>query len=194
MFDEKTRAGVAGEPAAASATRSPAAARTLGRTLEELPPLLRVARAGDGARWPSRTPTCAASSASSATPRASSRRSPSRTPRCSPSMADTFEALGRDEQALKDTDRQVAVDARRGDRVVQGPAAVPRRPDRVLEGLLGRDRTSCAARCRRSTARSRSARRCSSACRRLNDELRKTLDTVRDVAEAARHQRRRCAA
>ena len=118
---------------AASATRSPAAARPSGARSRSCRALLRPPRAGDAQpRRPGHRPARLLQ-ASSATPRASSRRSPS-------SNARAVHVDGRHvrgarratREALKPIDRQVAADDGRGDRVVPRPAPVPRRPDRVL--------------------------------------------------------------
>ncbi len=49
-------------------------------------------------------------------------------------MATTFKAIASDPNALEQTIAQVAVDQRRVDRLVAGPAAVPVRPDRRSGG------------------------------------------------------------
>ena len=69
-------------------------------------------------------------------------------------MADTFEALGRDEQALKDL---IAKSPGDDGRRASGRSSVQRpfldRPDRLLEGLRAAPPRSSRARCRRSTTR-----------------------------------------
>ena len=78
-------------------------------------------------------------------------------------MANTFEAISRDPQALKDTISKSPPTLRRGHRVAARAAPVPRAHGRALARPRRRRRPSCAARCRRSTRRCASARRCSGA-------------------------------
>ena len=99
-----------------------------------------------------------------------------RRPQLFTNMADTFEAFGRDPEALQADDREVAADARGGDRVVPRPAPVPGRLRRPLGAAAPGGRRSCRGRCPRSTPRSRSARRCCRA-RRAERETSRTSST-----------------
>ena len=109
---------------------------------------------------------------------------------CSPAMADTFEALGRDEQALKDTDRQDAADARRRRRARCASSARSSTDlTALLEGLRGRHRGARGALPPLNDARpvgtpvqQRSPT--------LNEEPRKTLVAAARAGRGARHQRR----
>ena len=99
-------------------------------------------------------------------------------------MADTFEALGRDEQALKDTIAKSPADARRGRRVLPRPAPVPHRPDRLLEGLRRRHR---GAQGRAPAARRRRPGRHAGAAapaRRSTRRPRRRSVQLRELAEA----------
>ena len=81
-------------------------------------------------------------------------------------MADTWEAVARDPEALQAVHLQAAADDGRGDRVVPGPAPVPARADHVLRGLLGRDRRAARRAARHQPGardrHARSRRRCPS--------------------------------
>ena len=56
--------------------------------------------------------------------------------------------------------------------------------DRLLRGLLGRDRASCAARCPTSTRRSRAAPASSAACRSSTTKLEGTFAALEDLTSA----------
>ena len=86
--------------------------------------------------------------------------------------------------------REAAADDGRRDLVVPGPAPVPARADHVLEGLLGRDRASCAARCPTSTRRSRPARGSRSASPSSTRSSRARSRRVKDLTVGAVDQRR----
>ena len=77
-----------------------------------------------------------------------------------------------------------------GDALAARPAAVPRRPRRVLAGLLAAPPRELRGALPTLNARgARSARRCSSASPALNEELRKTLRRAARPRRGARHQR-----
>ena len=92
---------------------SPAAAADLNATIARAPALFGAPAPVMRNLADPQHATCRTSSRSSATPRASSRRSRRSTRTCSPTMADTFEAISRDPQALQGHDRQEPADARR---------------------------------------------------------------------------------
>ena len=99
-------------------------------------------------------------------------------------MADTFEALGRDEQALKDSIAKSPPTLDAGDPLV--PVQRPFLDDltALLEGLRGRHRRAA----RRAAAAQRrgrgSARRCRSASPTLNERAAQDARALRDLAEA----------
>ena len=174
MFDEPTRERRAGQPAAASATPSPAAAPTSTARSRTLPRAVR-ATSSRSMRNLADPRTELRALLQGARRRRAHRRAGLEDQRaaCSPTMADTFEAISRDPQALQG--RRSPRARRRCDAAiasfrVQRPFL--RRPGRVLARTsTRRDRASCAARCPTSTRRSRSARRCSSARSRSTSEL-----------------------
>ena len=80
-------------------------------------------------------------------------------------MADTFEALSRDPQALRETIARSPATLQDGDRVAAATPPVPDPPGRDLRRGPGHGAASCARACRRSTGRSPPARRCCGARR-----------------------------
>ena len=79
-------------------------------------------------------------------------------------MADTWEAFARDEEALRQFIAKQPADDGRRDLVLPGAAPVPGRADRASRRTSRARRRSCAARCPTSTRRSRPARASSAAC------------------------------
>ena len=78
-------------------------------------------------------------------------------------MATTFDAIGADPEALQDDDLRRPAGAADRDRHPARPAAVPRRVRRARSAACSPACRTCGSRCRASTTRSRSARRCSPA-------------------------------
>ena len=169
MFDAQTREAAAKNLVGfgdAFAGRGPA----LGRTIEELSPLFGHLHAGDEQPGRPGDRHCAASSASSATTTAViAPISKHATPQLFTSMADTFEAIARDPEALKQTiakappTMDVGIDSFR----VQRPFLD--RPDGVLDRPRGRhERAARGAADGQPRDRGR-ARRCSERAVALND-------------------------
>ena len=192
IFDEPRRGRPRRTTSTASATRFAGRGAATSTRRSATLPRLSVPRSRSRATWPTRSTELAQLlPGARRTRRASSRRSPRSTRGCSPTWPTTFEAISRDPQALKDTIAKSPADARRRRRTslrVQRPflddtAAFSR-------DLARRRRTSCAARCRASTARSRSARRCSRRSVAAQRRARRTRSTrCSDLAEHADDQR-----
>ena len=186
MFDAKTRAASAAEPARLRRRVRRPRHRRRAHDRGGCRALLEPPRAGHAPTSPTRTPSCRASSRSSATPPASSRRSPSTNAHLFTSMADTFEARrARPRGAASQTISKAppTMDAAIESFRVQRP---------FLADLttFSKDFSGATARAARRAAdaqprRSRSARRCRSACPRSTSEL------ERDARRAPRPRPRR---
>ena len=158
IYDAQTRARRCSATLWASATRSPAAARTLNQAIERAAARVRPARrrcTRNLAR--PRARDSAASSASSATPRASWRRWRDEQADLFTRAAVTFEAISRDAGGAQGDDLALASGAPGRHRVVPGPAPVPHRQRARSRARCSRWRATCARRCRCSTARSSAA-------------------------------------
>ena len=133
------RAGAQQENLRASATRSPAAAPSLGRTIEEAAAAVRPPRAGRCATSPTRRPSCRdffkelGDAARVVAPVSETNA------RLFTTMADTFEADRPRPGGAEGVHRQEPADARRLDGLAPGPAPVPRPPRRLLRRLRRRD-------------------------------------------------------
>ena len=99
-------------------------------------------------------------------------------------MANTFEAISRDPQALKVDDLQEPADAARRHPVAARAAPVPRAHRGAVARPRHRRRPSCAARCRRSTRRCASAPPCSGARSRSTTTCRARSARCEDLVKA----------
>ena len=170
----------------ASATRSPAAARTSTATIQTAPALLRHLQLGDGEpRRPAHGPAELLQGARP-TPRASSRRSRRSTRACSPTMADTFEALvARSAGAARTRSPSSPPTLDVAHRVAARAAPVPR----AHRGVLRATSTGAPTELRGALptlnrALRRSARRCSAARSRSTTSCRTRSTRCSDLVEA----------
>ena len=182
----------------ASATPSPAAARRSTRSIETLEPFTALPAAGDA--QPVR-PEDRADAASSRARRARRRRS-RRWRRCRrcwfTDMADTFAAISREPEALRETIEESPPTLDGRDRVVPRPDAVPGPLRRPLARPPAGRRASCRARCRSinsalqagvaglprdAGARARTSRTCSRRAEDLGDNP-NTLLALKDLRTA----------
>ena len=189
------RARLAAEPPGLRRlVRRPRQRRSAARVEERAAPAS-APRAGDAQPRRTRTPSCRASSRSSATPRASSPRSPRPTPRLFTTMADTWEALGRDPRGAAGSSSP----SRRRRWTRRSPSFRVQRPFLADLTTFSKDFSGATHELRGALpdaqpgARDRhagAAARVPRAQRRLED----TFDALRDLAESRRHQRRASAA
>ena len=162
MFDSQDARGVAGATCSGFGDAFAGRGADLNRTIEDAAAAASATSSRSCANLADpRHRAASASSRSSATPRASSRRSRRPTRTCSRRWPTRSRRSRATRRRCKDTIAKSAADARRrrpsrcasSARSSTHTAAFSQRPRRAPP-------TSCAARCRRSTARSRSARRC----------------------------------
>ena len=188
MFDEPTRRASQGNLQGFGDALAGRGA-DLNQTIQVAPAALRPPRLGHGQPVRAAHRAALASSRSSGTPRASSRRSrrPTRT------SSRRWPTPSRPSRATRRRSRSTISKSpptlRAGTAVAARAAPVPRAHRGAVARPRHRRRPSCAARCRRSTRRCASARRCSGARSPLNDNLQGALGALEDLVKAPDHGR-----